>query len=229
MLEVIATCIDDAIKIEQNGGQRIELVSSLTEGGLTPSYALIKSVVEKVQIPVNAMIRPHAKSFIYSQDDINIMIEDIKIVKSLRADGIVLGLVDEKHNIDEENLEKLLALAGDLDVTFHRAIEETCDIVKSAEILTKYPQINRILTSGGKGKIMDNLDVIHRMVEATQGKITVMAGGGMTKEILKPVIEKTGTREVHFGTAVRTNGSCLGDISGEKLTELVKEYIKLAG
>ena len=152
MLEVIATCIDDAIKIEESGGQRIELASGLTEGGLTPSYALIKSVVEKVRIPVNVMIRPHAKSFIYSQEDINIMIEDIKIAKKLGANGIVLGVVDEQNNIDEGKLEKLLASAEDLDVTFHRAIEQTKDLIKSVELLTKYPQINRILTSGGKGK-----------------------------------------------------------------------------
>lgn len=227
MLEVIATCIDDALKIEACGGQRIELVSSLTEGGLTPSYALIKNVVEKVTIPVNVMIRPHAKSFVYSKEDIEIMREDIEIVKELKANGIVIGMIDENGNIDEENLEKLLEAAEGLDVTFHRAIEETNDLVKSVKILTKYPQINRILTSGGKGKIIDNLDVIRRMAEAGEGKLAIMAGGGMTKEILRPVIEKTGISEVHFGTAVRINDSCTLDISCEKLREVAEEYTRI--
>lgn len=227
MLEVIATCIDDALKIEACGGQRIELVSGLTEGGLTPSYALIKNVVEKVTIPVNVMIRPHAKSFVYSKEDIEIMREDIEIVKELKANGIVIGMIDENGSIDEENLEKLLETAEGLDVTFHRAIEETNDLVKSVKILAKYPQINRILTSGGKGKIIDNLDIIHRMAEAGEGKIAIMAGGGMTKEILSSVIEKTGISEVHFGTAVRINDSCTLDISCEKLREVAQEYIRI--
>lgn len=43
MLEVIATCLEDVKRIERAGGKRIELISSYTEGGLTPSYAFIKS------------------------------------------------------------------------------------------------------------------------------------------------------------------------------------------
>lgn len=42
MLEVIATCLEDVKRIERAGGKRIELISSYTEGGLTPSYAFIK-------------------------------------------------------------------------------------------------------------------------------------------------------------------------------------------
>lgn len=42
MLEVIATCLEDVKRIEKAGGNRIELISSYTEGGLTPSYAFIK-------------------------------------------------------------------------------------------------------------------------------------------------------------------------------------------
>ena len=65
------------------------------------------------------------------------------------------------------------------------------------------------------------------MVEAAQDKITIMAGGGLTKEILKPVIEKTGIAEVHFGAAIRVDDSFTGDISCEKLTEVVNEYMKI--
>lgn len=226
MLEIIATCIDDAIKIEACGGQRVELVSGLTEGGLTPSYALVKNVVERVKIPVNVMIRPHAKSFIYTKEDIEIMREDIGIVKELKANGIVIGMVDENGSIDERNLQKLLRTAEGLDITFHRAIEETKDLVESIKILAKYPQIKRVLTSGGKGKPMDNLSTICRMIEAGKGKIEIMVGGGMTKETLAPVIKKTGTKEVHFGTAVRMNNSPFYDINCEKLKEIAEEYKK---
>lgn len=226
MLEIIATCIDDAIKIEACGGQRIELVSGLTEGGLTPSYALVKNVVERVKIPVNVMIRPHAKSFTYTKEDVEIMREDIEIVKELKANGIVIGMIDEDGKIDEKNLEKLLKAAQGLDITFHRAIEETKDLVESVKVLTKYPQIKRVLTSGGKGKPIDNLSTICKMIEAGKGRIEIMVGGGMTKENLTPVIKKTGTREVHFGTAVRINNSPFCDISCEKLKEIAEEYKK---
>ena len=38
MLEIIAMTLEDAKTIEECGADRIELVSALTEGGLTPSY-----------------------------------------------------------------------------------------------------------------------------------------------------------------------------------------------
>lgn len=83
MIEVIASSISDAIKIEKNGGNLIELVTALTEGGLTPSYALIKNVIKQVNIPVNVIIRTHSKAFIYSKEDLEVMKEDIRIAEKL--------------------------------------------------------------------------------------------------------------------------------------------------
>ncbi len=84
LLEIIATCVDDAIAIEKHGGERIELVSALTEGGLTPSYGLIKRTQEQVSLPINVMIKPHAKSSVYTEQDLQTMLEDIQAAKLLR-------------------------------------------------------------------------------------------------------------------------------------------------
>lgn len=34
ILEVIATCIDDALRAEKNGANRLELITAVTEGGM---------------------------------------------------------------------------------------------------------------------------------------------------------------------------------------------------
>ena len=162
---------------------RIELSSALSEMGITPSYALIKNVLNKVKLPIHVLIRPHSKSFVYSDHDIQVMKEDIELVKELGADGIVIGLLDEHNRIDEGKLEELLSCSDNLDVTFHRAIDVTEDPVESVRILLKYQQIKRIVTAGGKGKVVDNLDVIKKMVEAAKGRITIMLGGGLNRTI----------------------------------------------
>ena len=226
MIEVIATCIDDAVKIEKYGGQRIELISGGTEGGLTPSYALIKNVVQNVSIPVNVIIRPHAKSFIYSLKDIIIMKEDIQIANELGANGVVLGVIDNEQSIDEIKLQELLSVTKDLDVTFHKAIDETSDLVASVKVLMKYPQIKRILTSGGRGKIGNNFSIINKMVKTAKNKITIMLGGGMTKEILESAINLTDATDFHFGTAVRDFSSYEGDINAKALKEIVMTHSK---
>lgn len=228
MLEIIATCIDDAIKIEKNGGDRIELVSSLTEGGLTPSYGLIDEVMKRVSIPVNVMIRPHAKSFIYSDEDIKIMIEDIKIAKKLGANGVVLGILDSEGNIDEENLKTLLKYSDGLEVTFHRAIDESKNLIESVKILKKYPDVKRILTSGGKDNIQKNLDILEKTIENSENNPIILVGGGLTLNNVEHIIEHIKAKEVHFGTAVRKNSSPMGDIDEEKLKLLVKKVEKFS-
>jgi copper homeostasis protein len=223
MIEIIATTLEDARRIERGGANRIELISALTEGGLTPSYALIKNVVQNVTIPVNVMIRPHAKSFVYTEDEINLMIEDILIAKELKANGVVLGALDGNNEIDVPSLEKLLKVCDGLEVTFHRAIDELADPVKGILILSSYEQINNVLTSGGRGNIMHNLEVIRNMVEVSK-KMHMLVGGGLNLINIREVMENTKAIDYHFGTAVRVNNSALGEIDINCLRELVNIY-----
>lgn len=219
MLEIIGMCVEDAKAIEFCGADRIELVSALTEGGLTPSYATIEKVVNSVKIPVNVMIRNHAKSFIYTDYDIEIMKKDIGIIKSLGANGIVLGMLDKFNNIDEENLNNLLEVAEDLDVTFHKAVDET-NIKISIEILNKYDKITNILTAGGTGKIENNIENIKYMIQKSNN-IKLLLGGGLNFDNIEQIKNKTNATDFHFGTAVRIDKSYFGDIDKDKLSNLV--------
>ena len=220
MLEIIGMTVEDAKIIEDCGADRIELVSALTEGGVTPSFGLIEAVVNSVDIPVNVMIRHHANSFVYSNEDISIMLKDIDIVKNIGANGIVLGLLDNYKNIDEANLISLLKECGNLDVTFHKAIDET-NCIKSMDVLNNYSQITNILTSGGKGNILDNIDIIKTMIYKSNN-INILLGGGLNFSNINEIKEKTNAKDYHFGTAVRVDKNPFGKIDEVKLKELVK-------
>lgn len=220
MIEIIAMTPDDAIRIEECGADRIELISAFSEGGLTPSYGMIEKVVKAVKIPVNVMIRPHAKSFIYTKEEINVMKKDISIVKELGANGVVFGVLNEKGQICEQGIKELMEDCSGLDVTFHKAIDELSDVVYGAKVLSKYPQIKTILTSGGKGNILGNSSVIKEMIK-NSGHINIMLGGGLGFENARQVIQETGALEYHFGTAVRYNKSVFGDIDERQLKELI--------
>ncbi|AOT68625.1 copper homeostasis protein CutC [Geosporobacter ferrireducens] len=220
MIEIIATTLEDAVKIQHCGGNRIELVSALSEGGLTPSYALIKRVVNGVSIPVNVIIRPHANSFMYTKEEIEIMKEDIMIAKSLKVNGVVFGILDKRNEIDEEALIELLKVCDGIDVTFHRAIDELPNPIYGMKILVKYPQIKTVLTSGGKGPISMNIDTIKKMMESAQ-HIEVMVGGGLNFENIADIVQKTKGRQYHFGTVVREERSPLKPILEEKAVRIV--------
>ncbi|MCR1849562.1 copper homeostasis protein CutC [Paraclostridium sordellii] len=220
MLEIIGMSVEDAIAIEKCGADRIELVSALTEGGLTPSFGLIESVVNKVKIPVNVMIRHHAKSFVYSDEDINIMIKDIEKVKEIGANGVVFGMLDEKNNIREEQLITLLEAAKGLDVTYHRAIDET-NVIDSIKILSKYEYITNVLTSAGKGNIENNIEKIKEM-KKNAGSINILLGGGLNFENIDRIKNLTNNKDFHFGTAIRVDKNPFGEIDEVKLRKLVE-------
>lgn len=219
MLEIIGMSVEDAKIIEACGGDRIELISALTEGGLTPSFATIEKVVNNVNIPVNVMIRNHANSFVYSEYDIEIMEKDIEIAKSLGVNGVVLGLLDKENNIDEVNLQRLIKKCKGIDVTFHKAIDFT-DVIKSTEILNKY-NITNILTAGGTKRIDYNIEQIKSMI-AVSKDINILLGGGLNFENINKIKESTNATDYHFGTAIRIDNSPFSRIDEDKLKELIK-------
>lgn len=220
LIEYIATSIEDAISIEKSGADRIELVSGLTEGGITPSYGLIEKMVSSVRIPVNVMVRPHAQSFCYSDDDITIMKQDIKIIRSLGANGVVFGMLDKEGNVDFGQLEDLLSEIGSLEVTFHRAIDSSKNILEAAEKLDSYKEITTILTSGGYGEWDARFETLLQMKEICK-TTDLLIGSGLSKENILDVHKRIGTNCYHFGTAVRHQQSVLESVSLEKAEEIV--------
>ncbi|MEF2093452.1 copper homeostasis protein CutC [Bacillus sp. CFBP9009] len=219
-IEFIATTIEDAIIIEESGADRIELVSSLAEGGLTPSHALIEAVVNSVKIPVNVMVRPHSQSFCYTQNDFEIMKKDIEIIRSLGANGVVLGALNENNEINRPYLEELLTVCEGLEITFHRAIDETNDPVISAKMLAQYPEITTILTSGGHGDFPSRMKIIQQMKRVC-GDIAILVGSGLNKDNILSIHSELHTGHYHFGTAVRKNNSIIEGVTLEKAKEIV--------
>ena len=220
LLEFIAVTVEDAVLIEKSGADRIELVSGLTEGGLTPSYGLIEKVVSSVDIPVNVMLRPHSQSFCYSKDDLAIMKNDIRIIRSLGANGVVMGMLDHEGNIGFGQLEELLTETGDMEVTFHRAIDSSKNLLEAAEKLDQYQAINTILTSGGYGDWPTRLEMLVKMKNRCK-TTDILIGSGLTKENILEVHELVGTGFYHFGSAVRKENSVLQRVSLEKAAEIV--------
>jgi copper homeostasis protein len=221
LLEGIATTLEDAKRIEQAGADRIELVSSLTEGGLTPSFALIDRVINDISIPVNVMVRPHAQSFCYTSDDIDIMIKDMEMIRSIGANGVVWGVLDEQNNIDFRSLERLLEASSGLDITFHRAIDCLTDPVQGVAKLTKYKEITSVLTSGGFGDWNERLSTIKAMCNISE-HISILVGSGLTKNNILEIHEQVQTSQYHFGTALRIQQSPIQPIDIQETSEIIK-------
>lgn len=218
LLEVIATTLSEAIDIEKFGGNRIELVTGVSDGGLTPSIALVKEVCEKVSIPVYVMLRPHSKSFVYDENDREIILNDLKAIKETKAKGIVFGALKKDDSIDEDLLKDVIKNKGHLGLVFHRAIDRSKDVIESTKLLLNY-DVERILTSGGYDTALEGFYNINIMVELTKDKITILAGAGLKPSNIEEFITKSNVTEVHMGSGVKYNGSNMEDISEELMNE----------
>lgn len=224
ILEIIATSLEDAIVAEQAGADRIELCAALSEDGLTPSLGLIEAVVKGVKIPVNVIVRPHNKGFHYSEDDLAVMLTDVRHIKRAGAAGIVIGALTKDNKVDAEATSLLLKEAEGLDVTFHRAFDFVDDQFAALETIAGFPQINQILTSGGQAPAPESTEQLKKLVKHCENEsIQILAGNGVTPESLASLLEETGLEEVHLGSGVRVNRSYKHPVDAEVVAAVKKQ------
>jgi copper homeostasis protein len=151
ILEVIVTSCEEAVAAEAGGANRLELLRSLEDGGLTPPLNLVRQVVEAVSVPVRVMLRANPSMTVANRSEMRLLESQAEALGHLPIDGMVLGFVDG-GSIDLASTGALLARAPRVPVTFHRAFEYCADPLAAIEILKKLPQIDRILATGGAGE-----------------------------------------------------------------------------
>ncbi len=179
----------------QGGAHRIELFENLAEGGCTPSAGMIQKV-NKLPIPIYVMIRPRGGNFSYTNDEVDIMLQDIAFCKATGVAGIVLGCLTSTGEVDKKINKKLLEAWSNGPATFHRAIDRTDDVMKASKIIVDLG-FERILSSGGANGVMDGLEVLKKMQKMLGNEIVIMPGAGVTAGNAKYILETTGCSEIH--------------------------------
>lgn len=200
LLEVCVGNYLEAVAAFKNGGNRIELCDNLQEGGTTPSYGTIKKSIENISIPVNVIIRPRGGDFNYSDEEFEIMKEDIEICKKLKVNGIVFGILNEDNTVDIYRNKILKECAGELQTTFHMAFDEIEDKKAAIDILADLG-IDRILTRGGEVGAPNNVETLKELIEYAGDRIIVMPGGGINSNNREEIEKLTGAKELH-GTKI---------------------------
>ncbi len=221
MLEVIACSVEDAIAAEQGGADRIELISHFEVGGLTPSLELAHAVVSSVKIPVRAMLRETENFNIGDEGEKLRLCACAKELAALPLDGIVCGFL-QGDAIDYQLLVRVLETARPLKATFHRAFEELSDPLAAIRALKNYPQIDCILTSGGPGSHAEKVACLGVCERVAAPEIMILAGGGMTDEMIREVKLHTHVRDFHLGTFVREPREIYGLVRSEKVQGIVQ-------
>jgi copper homeostasis protein len=196
LLEICTASLASALAAQEGGAHRIELCQNLEQGGITPSYGLIRQVLAEVSLPVFVLIRPRPGGFVYSAAELAIMRADIALCHDLGCAGVVLGALDAAGRVALADCESLIAQAGPLGVTFHRAFDVCANQGQALEEIIGLG-CQRVLTSGGQPSAEAAQAQLAALVAQAARRIEIMPGAGITARNIQALATGTGAHEFH--------------------------------
>lgn len=204
---LLEVCVDDPAGLEAaiaGGADRIELCSALAVGGLTPSRGLM-DVASTLDAPCTAMIRPRAGDFVYSVEELDVMLADVAAARAAGLAGVVLGASRPDGRLDHVVLGALAEAADGLDLTLHRCFDLVPDISEAVELAVGLG-FSRILTSGGAKTALEGLAALRQTIDVSAGRISIMPGSGITNRNVHALLD-LGVSEIHASCSVPTEPS----------------------
>jgi copper homeostasis protein len=196
LIEAAVESLDDALAAIAGGADRLELCDDLDAGGTTPSRALVATVLARAEVPVVVMIRPRRGDFVYSGTELARMRDDLAHAADAGAAGVVLGVLDSSGGVDGAATRELVVAAGGLPVTFHRAIDETADVLAAIDTVASLG-VARVLSSGAANTALQGADTLAAMTARAGDSLRVVAGGGVRAHNVVELVRRSRVREVH--------------------------------
>jgi len=188
-LEIACFNYESAIIAQESGADRIELCDNMQLGGTTPNVVLVVRVREALSIKMHVIIRPRGGDFVYTDEEVTEMKQDIKQFKKLGVDGFVFGILNPDGSINKSQNQELVNLASPLSCTFHRAFDVVNTIESGLEDVIDC-DFKTILTSGRGKNVEEGIFDIQTIQQLAQGRIEIMPGGGLRSSNIKLLQEK---------------------------------------
>jgi len=186
----------DLLCFDIDNSLRIELCANYYEGGTTPSPSSFIQSRKSLPNQIYIMIRPRGGDFYYSDDEFNLMRDEISYFKENGADGIVIGILNKDGSIDVHRTSELVQLAHPLPVTFHRAFDMSADLNQSLEDIIE-TGCTRILSSGAASNVEIGFDKLVELQNQANDRIEIMPGGGVNIDNVQKFID-AGFKNIHL-------------------------------
>lgn len=200
-IEVCCSSLKEVLEAERAGAFRVELCGAIALGGITPSFGVIRSVVEAVKtIKVNVLIRVREGGFCYTDEEVEAMCRDIEFCREVGVDGVVIGALTTEGEIDIVACRKMMAAAKGMSVTFHRAFDVCRNGEKALEDIISLG-CDRLLTSGMEQDAEQGATYIAKLVEQAAGRIIIMPGAGIRPSNIAMIEKITAATEFHSTAA----------------------------
>lgn len=197
ILEACVDSVESALAAQNGGATRIELCGNLIIGGTTPSPCLFQEIREYSDICAHILIRPRFGDFCYTDHEFRIIRREVRNFRELGADGVVIGILKPDGTLDMERMKILMEEAEGMSVTLHRAFDVCVDPLEAMQ-QAKELGIHTILTSGQKNHCMDGRDMLKKLVELEEGRITIQVGSGVDADTISEIQPYTRAHAFHM-------------------------------
>ncbi len=219
-VEICSNSRQSAINAKAGGARRVELCANLEVGGTTPKAEDIAYCVNELGLRTHVLVRPREGDFCYSTAEYAQILEEIDMCRKAGAHAVVVGFLTAEGKIDEARTREAVRRAAPMEVTFHRAFDEMNQEPLEALEVVIGCGCHRILTSGCQPSAEAGIDTLRQLVKQASGRITILAGAGVTPGNVAKIVAETGVAEVH--------GSCkhtLPDGTMETNPQIVAELL----
>ncbi len=207
LLEICANSVGSAINAEAGGADRIELCANLECGGTTPSAASIKTCLDKMNIPINVLIRPRTGDFCYDKLEVETICSEIQLCRKWGVNGVVVGALLPDGGLDLEACAKFKEAAGELQFTFHRAFDLCTDPLLAIKQLIDL-ETDLVLTSGQRRTAIEGIELISALIQQAGNSLDIMPGSGINESNIESFVE-LGIRQIHLSAKTRIESSWL--------------------
>lgn len=216
LLEVIALHAADAERAEAGGADRIELLGTMDDDGLSPEPRSVDKARRATSIQIRPMVRLRA-GFGTDGGEVTRLKGLISAYQDAGADGVVLGFLNGTNRVDQEVVGELVG-DGAFPWTFHRAIDHCLDTDQAWRDVVALPGLTQVLTAGSARGVEQGLDgLLRRAKEDADVARLIMAGGGLKPEHV-PWLVRAGVRAFHIGSPARPGGSFKAYVDAELVT-----------
>lgn len=223
-LELCASTIGAIQIAKELNFDRVEVCQNLEQGGMTPSPGFIDYALA-YGMETHVLIRPRPGGFFYNGNEIEIMLRDILECRSIGANGIVIGALNEDGTINESAVAMMVDKAEGMDVTFHRAFDDTYLYEKSLDTLISLG-VKRVLSTGMGSNAAMGKENLRKMKEYAAGRIEIMAGGGINANNIVELVKFAQPDALHFSGTKRM---VLDPESNFSETILYADHKKISG
>ena len=125
------------------------------------------------------------------------MIRNIIACGELGAQGVVIGALNKRGEIDKESISLMIENAKGMEVTFHRAFDDTANYKKSLDVLIDLG-VKRLLSSGLEVNVERGMENLREMVDYARGRIEIMTGGGVNLSNVSNIVKEVKPDAIHF-------------------------------